>query len=165
MGMFTECQDELIRTLKAAGCEKDPFTSKKRLELSGESRISAVLCESDSVERTSGKRFYTSADRSRLKRVKLYERAITYTVVIGDYDQTGAERTYERFLSGLATGIYVDGNYVSIEPSEAQWMGEKDHILHAMVAVQLQVTCHGGLYRDSSMGKIVDVNEEVEKGD
>lgn len=164
MGMYMECQDELVRALKAAGCEKEPFTSKKRLELSMESRISAVLCENDLIERASGKKFFTSADGARLKRIKLYDRSITYTVVIGDYDQTQAEQTYECFLDKLAAGIYVDGNYVSIEPTEAQWMGEKDHILHAKVAVQLQVTCHGGLYRDSDMGKIEGVNVEVGKG-
>ena len=165
MGMFTECQEELIRAVKEAGCEKEPFTSKKRMELSAESRISAVLCEEELVERASGKKVYTSADGARLKRIKLYDRNITYTVVIGDYDQKRAEQTYESFLEGLATGIYVDGNYVALEPSEAQWMGEKDHILHAKVAVQLQVSCQGGLYQDYEMGKITDVNVDIRKGE
>lgn len=165
MGMFTECQGELIRALKAAGCEREPFLSLKNMQLSAESRISAVLCEEELVERDSGKKSYTAAGGERLKRCKLYSRNITYTVIIGDYEQVRAEQTYEKFLEELATGIYVDGNYVAIEPSEAQWMGEKDHILQAKVAVQLKVSCQGGLYQDNRMGKITDVKTEIRKGD
>lgn len=163
--MFTECQEELVRTLKAAGYEKTPFLSLKLMQLSGESRISAVLCEEELVERDSGKKLYTAADGTRLKRNKLYSRNITFTVIIGDYDQKKAEQTFESFLEHLPRGIYVEGNYVAIDPSEAQWMGEKDHILHAKVAVQLKITCQGGLYQDNEMGKVVDVNAEVRKGD
>lgn len=165
MGMFTECQGELIRALKAAGCEREPFLSLKNMQLSAESRISAVLCEEELVERDSGKKSYTAAGGERLKRCKLYSRNITYTVIIGNYEQVRAEQTYEKFLEELATGIYVDGNYVAIEPSEAQWMGEKDHILQAKVAVQLKVSCQGGLYQDNRMGKITDVKTEIRKGD
>lgn len=163
MGMFIECQDEMVRALKAAGCEREPFLSLKNMQLSAESRVSAVLCEEELVERDSGKKVYTAAGGARLKRSRLYSRNITYTVVIGDYEQARAEQIYERFLEKLAAGIYVDGNYVSIEPSEAQWMGEKDHILHAKVAVQLKVVCSGGLYRDSDMGRLKEVEVQVGK--
>lgn len=163
MGMFTECQDEMVRVLKVAGCEREPFLSLKNMQLSAESRVSAVLCEEELVERDSGKKVYTATGGARLKRDKLYSRNITFTVVIGDYSQKNAEQTYESFLKELPRGIYVDGNYVSMEPSAAQWMGEKDHVLHAKVAVQLKVVCSGGLYRDSDMGKLKEVEVQIGK--
>lgn len=161
MGMYTECQSELVRALKAAGCEREPFLSMKRLATSAESRISAVLCENDQVERTGGKKYYTAEDGMRRLRRKLYERDIVYTVVIGDFSQEKAEETYERFLMELKKGIYVDGNYVSIDPSDSIWAIEKDHILYAKVAVQVKITCHGGLYRDADAGRIADVHIDV----
>lgn len=164
MGMYTECQAELIRALKAAGCEKEPFLSMKRMKNSAESRISAVLCEDDTVERASGKRFFEKNGVST-RRTKLFDRNITYTVVIGDFSQEKAEDTYERFLLNVNKGIYVDGNYISIDPSDAQWMGEKDHILNANIAIQVKVTCTGGLYQDTDMVRLEDVDLTVEKGE
>lgn len=100
MGMYTECQAELIRALREAGCEREPFLTRKRMLQSGESRMSAVLCENDAVERATGKRFFKKDGKS-LKRTKLYDRDITFTVVIGDYTQEKAEDTYEKFLCNL----------------------------------------------------------------
>lgn len=164
MGMYTECQGELIRALKAAGCEKAPFLSVKRMKNSAESRISAVLCEDDTVERASGKRFFKK-DGKPTRRTKLFDRIIVYSVVIGDFTQEKAEDTYEKFLLQVKKGIYVDGNYVAIEPSDAQWMGEKDHILSAKIAIQVKVICTGGLYQDTDMARLEDVNMTVEKGE
>lgn len=164
MGMYTECQAELIRALKAAGCEREPFLSMKRLEASAESRISAVLCEDDQLERSAGKKFYTAEDGRNMRRTRLFSRDITFMVIIGDFTQEKAEETYEKFLLKLKKGIYVEGDYVSIDPSEAQWMSEKDHILHAKVAVQIKVLCHGGLYQDTDMAQLHDVAVEVQKG-
>lgn len=161
--MYVACQEELIRSLKAAGCVKEPFTSKKKLEVCMESRISAVLCEEDAVERTVSRKFYAAPDGKGHKRTKLYNRNITFSIVIGDYDFQKAEKTYERFLQELAHGIYVDGNYVEIEPADAQWMGEKDHILYSKVAVQLKVTCRGGLYRDTDTMQLKEVEIITEK--
>lgn len=163
MGMYGECQAELIRALKAAGCEKEPFLSMKRMSSSAESRISAVLCENDHTERAGGKKFYTSETGKRQMRKKLYDRDITFTVVIGDFSQEKAEEIYENFLLELKEGIYVDGNYVSIEPSDAHWSNEKDHILYAKVAVQVMITCRGGLYRDYGTAKLTDIDINVEK--
>ena len=58
MGMYTECQEELIRALKAAGCEREPFLSLKRMANSAERRISGVLCEDEQVDPRKGKRFF-----------------------------------------------------------------------------------------------------------
>lgn len=163
MGMFVECQNELIRALKASGCSKAPFTSRKRMLSSSESRISAVLCEAETVARHNSKKIYADEEGKHLKRSRMYERDITFLVIIGDYSNKEIEETYEKFLQELPKGIYVDGNYTSIEITDADWIGEKDHILYSKVSVQVKVTCHGGLYRDSSMAQIKDVNLEVRK--
>lgn len=162
MGMYVECQNKLMETLKAAGCEK-PFTSKKRLEISSESRISAVLCEEETLERQKGKKVFADAEGKNHKRTRLYKRDITFTVIIGEYTNEKLEETYERFLQMFPDGIYVDGNYVKFELSEADWMAEKDHILHAKVVVQIKITCHGGLYKDTDMLRLKDIDVEVRK--
>lgn len=164
MGMFTECQAEMIRALKEAGCERDPFLSMKRMEASAESRISAVLCEDDQLERANGKKFFTSEEGKPMRRTRLFNRELTFSVVIGDFSQEKAEETYEGFLRSLQKGIYVDGDYVSIEPSEAQWLTDKDHILHAKVGVQIKVACRGGLYRDTDMAHVSKLDLDLQKG-
>lgn len=163
--MYVACQTELIRTLKAAGCEKKTFTSKKMLLASSESRLSAVLSEEEAIERYKGKKFYTDSEGKSRKRKKLYNRDITYMVVIGDYTYEKLEETYEKFLQELQEGIDVDGNYVSIEPVDAQWMGEKDHILYAKVAVEMKIVCRGGLYKDTEMLQLQDIDVDVKKGE
>ena len=85
MGMFVACQNELIRALKAAGCGKEPYTSRKKLLSTAESRVSAVLCEEEAVERDKQKKAFVGAGGEHLKRSKMYSRDITYLVIIGDY--------------------------------------------------------------------------------
>lgn len=163
MGMFVECQKELIKVLKASGCEKQPFTSKKKMETSAESRISAVLCEEETLERHKGGKVFTDAGGKKHKRTRVYNRDIAYTVVIGEYSNDRLEEIYEKFLAGFPDGIYVDGNYVAFGLSETEWMAEKDHILHAKVAVQVKVICRGGLYKDTDMVRLKDIGVEVGK--
>lgn len=162
MGMFLECRNEIVRALKAAGCKKEPFLSRKRMEASADSHMSGVFCENEEVERTSGKKIYLQDGKNR-KRAKRYDREIIFTVVIGEYSTENAEAVYENFLRELAEGIYTDGNYVSLDPMQSDWMEDKDHILHAKVAVQMKVSCKGGLYVDTDMLKLRDVNADVGK--
>lgn len=163
MGMYVACLKKLIETLKAAGCEKPPFTSQKKLKLTSENRISAVLCEKEELERHTGKRIFTDTEGKKHKRSKLYNRDITYTVVIGEYNAEALEEIYEKFLQEFPGGIYVDGNYVEFEISEADWMDEKDHILSAKVVVQMKVVCRGGLYKDTDMLRLKDIDIAVRK--
>lgn len=162
MGMFSECQEALKNALKSAGC-KEPYTIKKQMEICAESRVSGVLCEGEAVERTSGKKLYKTEGQGK-KRSKDYNREITYTVIIGEYSVENTESIYEKFLQELPAGIYVDGNYVAMEPANAEWLEGKDHILRARVVVQLSVICRGGLYKDSDMLQLKDAEIEVRKG-
>lgn len=163
MGMYVACQKELIRALQAAGCVKQPFISMKKLLASSESRLSAVLSEDEAIERQKGKKFFTDENGKRLKRTKIFNRDITFTVVIGDYNNEAVEEIYEKFLKELADGIYLDGNYISIEPSDTEWNEEKDHILYSKVSMQVKITCHGGIYRDTDMVQVKDIDVDVRK--
>ena len=74
-----------------------------------------------------------------------------------------AETIYESFLEQLPSGIYVNGIYVCMEPDEAEWMDEKDHILKSKVAVQLLVLCNGGVYIDTDYLQTDKVDIQVRK--
>lgn len=147
--MITECRNLLIETLKAAGIRNKPYTSQKVLSLAQESHVGAVLFEKESLQKDPQSRVYTTEEGGKRKRKRVFTRIVSFTVVIGEYTSEAAEAIYEIFLKKLPAGIYVEGNYVSIEPDEAEWMAEKDHILKSKVAVQLLVLCTGGVYMDT----------------
>lgn len=160
--MYTECQQYLMDAVLAAG-SRQPYTSMKKLKMATDSRVSAVLCESDIVEKDKQKRIYLDQfDRHR--RTKKYRREITFTVVLGDYSQEEAESAYDKLLGVLEDGIYVDGNWVEIEPSRAEWVFADDSILRAKCAVQLAVKFIGGVYVDTDFAKINCVSINAEKG-
>lgn len=163
--MFTSSRDVLIHTLEQAGLKrKQIYTSKKKLSLCSESRVGAVLFEDDETALNRSKRIYTS-EGTKHKRRKKYDRNISFSIVIGEYDIEKTEELYNRFMEELPEGIYVDGNYVGIEPSTADWMDDEDTILKAKCAVQLKITCKGGVYKDTDFAKVSDVEITVEKED
>ena len=88
---------------------------------------------------------------------------MTFNVVIGDYSIGDVEETFDKFLRCLPSGLYVDGNYVSIEARSADWLDEEDSILRAKCAVQIKVVCDGGIYVDTDYKAISDVNITAEK--
>ena len=117
--------------------KKRIFTSRKLLSLCNESRVGGILFEGDGLKSNPSKRIYASED-GRRKRRKKYDREVSFTVVIGEYDITKVQELYDTFLRELPTGIYVDGNYVGIEPTEAEWFDDEDTILKAKAAVQVK---------------------------
>ena len=75
-----------------------------------------------------------------------------------------AETIFERFLSLLDAGLYVDGNFVSIDFEGSEWVDADDSILKAKVAVQTFITFHGGLYRDTGFAPLRYIEvKEIEK--
>ena len=71
---------------------------------------------------------------------------------------------FEKFVSSLDSGIYVDGNYVPIEVEEADWVDKDDSLLKAQVAVQVFITFQGGIYRDTDFAPLTNVRiASVEK--
>ena len=91
------------------------------------------------------------------KRRKIFDRKLTFTVVIGDYTDDAVETMFEAFLANLDRGIYVDGNFVPIEVEGADWVDKDDSILKAQVAVQVTISFDGGVYRDTGFAPLTHV--------
>lgn len=155
--LYSNAKQYLLDKLKAAGLKSNPYTTQKALEKSQESHVGAVLFDNEELARNGSKRTYQDDMDAKKKRRKVFDRTLTFTVIIGDYTDEAVETMFERFLGSLDHGIYVDGNYVSIEPGTADWVSKDDSILKAQVAVQVSVAFHGGLYVDTGYIKIAGV--------
>lgn len=160
--MYTECRDALKECLKQCGATGNIHTSSKKLKLSGESRVFAVLFEDDSLSKNRSKRVYMDSAGKHKRRQK-FDRSLTFSVVIGEYSIEKVQELYDGFLENIPDGIYVDGNYVYIEPTVADWMDDEDTIIRAKCAVQVKVVCRGGIYKDTDYAKADDVDVTVNK--
>ncbi len=158
--LYSESKKYLLEKLVAAGIKSKPYTTEKALEKSQESHVGAVLFESEAVLRNASKTYYTDKEGARTKRRKVFDRNLTFHVVIGDYTDEAVETMFEAFLNNLDRGIYVDGNFVPIEVEGADWVDKDDSILKAQVAVQVTVTFHGGLYKDTKIAPLAGVEIE-----
>ncbi|MEF2965666.1 SON protein [Paenibacillus sp. M1] len=156
--MIAECKEYLISKLKQAGIKSEVRTSMKSLKAYQDSHVGAVIPEGDVFARASSKKAYFAEDGSKHKRRKLYDRTMTFTVVIGEYDQEKCDRIFSSFMASLDTGIYIDGNYTAIEVEEADWVDKDDSIIAAKIAVQLKVKFLGGIYKDTDFAPVTDYN-------
>ncbi len=160
--MYTECRDALMECLKQCGATGNIHTSSKKLKLSGESRVFAVLFEDDSLSKNKSRRVYMDSAGKHKRRQK-FDRSLTFSVVIGEYSIEKVQELYDKFLESIPDGIYVDGNYVYMEPTVADWMDDEDTIIRAKCAVQVKVVCKGGVYKDTDYAKADDVDVTVNK--
>lgn len=151
----------LIEKLKAAGLKTKPYTTMKTLEKSQESHIGAVLFDTETVSRNGSKTFYKDQEGARKKRRKVFDRDLSFIVLIGEYNDDVVEALYASFLEHLDEGLYVDGNYVPLEVEEAAWIDEDDSVLRAKVSVRVRITFHGGLYRDTGFAPLSQVEVET----
>lgn len=158
--LYAEAKQYLVDKLVAAGVKSKPYTTQKALEKSMESHIGAVLFDKEEVTRNGSKRIFRDEAGARMKRSKAFDRTMTFTVIIGGYSDEEVETIFEKFLGSLDQGIYVDGNFVPIEPGEADWVSKDDSILKAQVAVQISIVFQGGLYVDTGFTKIAGVEVE-----
>ena len=164
--LYGQSKQYLLDKLVAAGLKSKPYTTQKSLEKSQESHIGAVLFESEALSRNGSKTYYIDQEGAQKKRRKVFERKLTFTVVIGDYTDDAVETMFEAFLNNLDRGIYVDGNFVPIEVEGADWVNKDDSILKAQVAVQIRIRFVGGLYRDTNFAKVTDIEvESIAKND
>lgn len=155
--MYRQCKQYLLDLLPIAGVKSNPYTTRKGLEKSLESHVSAVLFESETMQRSGNKRQYRDNDGQRHKRRKVFDRNLAFTVIIGDYTDEAVEKMYEAFVRNLDAGIYVDGNYIPIEIEGADWVDKDDSILKAQVAVQIKIVFSGGIYKDTDFTSLTDV--------
>lgn len=160
--MYIQCRDALMECLKECGATTNMHTSRKKLRASNESRVFAVLFEDDRLAKNKSKRIYMDAD-GKHKRRKRNDRDLTFSVVIGEYNIEKAQEIYDMFLENIPDGINVNGNYVDIEPVEADWMDEEDTIIRAKCAVQVKVVCRGGVYRDTGFANADNIEITVDK--
>lgn len=164
--LYKQSKEYLLEKLKAAGLKSKPYTTQKGLEKSQESHIGAVLFESETLLRNGSKTRYRDQEGAQRKRRKVFDRALTFTVIIGDYTDEAVESMFGAFLSSLDRGIYVNGDYVPIEVEGADWVDKDDSILKAQVAVQIRIRFDGGFYRDTNFAKVTDVEvESIAKND
>ena len=155
--LYAQAKQYLLDKLKGAGLKSKPYTTQKALEKSQESHIGAVLFESESYSRNGSKKRFYDEEGAQHKRRKVFDRALAFTVTIGDYTDDAVETMFEAFISSLDSGIYVDGNFVSIEVEGADWVDKDDSILKAKVAVQVKITFHGGVYKDTDFGPLTKI--------
>lgn len=155
--MIAECREYLIAKLKGAGIRTAVFTSMKKLKLTQESHLGAVLFSEETFTRDGSKRIIEN-NELKLKQRKVFERTLIFEVIIGEYLQENAEKLMEKFILELEEGIKVEGNFVAVEPESAEWVDEDDSILNAKVAVQLRIKFEAGLYVNTGFAKVKEAD-------
>lgn len=164
MSLYAESKAYLIAKLKEAGLKSKPYTTIKGLEKSQESHVGAVIFEKETLSRNGSKKLYKDKEGARKKRRKIFDRNLTFTVTIGDYTDDAVETMFEKLLTSLDRGIWVNGDFVPVEVDGADWVDKDDSILKAQVAVQVAITFQGGLYRDTDFGPLTHIEiEAIEK--
>ena len=162
--LYTEAKQYLLEKIKAAGIQTNPYTTWKKLRECRESHVGAVLFEREAYARNGSKKRFQDEAGAKHKRRKVFDRDLTFTVIIGDHTDDAVETIFDAFISALDSVIYVAGNYIPITLDGAEWADEDDSILKAKVAVQAAVTFHGGVYRDTDFAPLTGVElVEIEK--
>lgn len=162
-----EERDFLVRVLKESGVKGRIHESMKSVRNCNETHMGAVLRMGEEFSRSSSKRRYTDQEGHRKQRNRLYERTTTLHVIIADSDEQKVENILTSFLKQLSKGFAVDGNWVDVEISEADWVEGNDSILKSKIAVEFDVVLRGGIYTETDILKTVDttVITEVNKHD
>jgi len=162
--MVLKCRDYLVDKLNAIGMQAKPITSRKALEAALSPRICAVLFGTDDLARNGSKKFYEDETGARRKRTKVFDRKTTFTVHIGDSQPEKVDEFVTTFLLALDKGVYIDGNYVAIDVDAADWEDGDDTWLRGKVVTSLSVIFDGGVYRDTGLARISNVDIlEIEK--
>lgn len=155
--MFVQCRNYLVDKLKEAGIKTQPYISMKKLRATQESHIGAVIFDEETLARNGSKTIYKDERSDRKKRRKVFDRNLTFIVIIGEYSEDKAEEIFKRFLAVLDRGLMIEGNFIPIEPETAEWVDEDDSILKAKIAVSLKVRFEGGIYRDTGFAKVNNI--------
>lgn len=161
--MFDECRNYLVSRLQDAGVRSRVITSNKRLKTCQDIRFAAVLFQNESFEFNGSKSKFEKSG-TQIKRMKKYDRETSYTVMIGGGEPEEAEKIYQDFLAGLDEGITVDGNYVPLIVEDAEWLDGEDTILRSKLIVSVNIRFNGGIYKDTVLQKLGQVEISVDKG-
>ena len=162
--LYGQSKQYLLEKLTESGLKSRPYTALKALQKSQESHIGAVLFEREAYARNGSKKRFRDEEGAKHKRRKVFDRAVTFVVLIGDYTDDTVETMLEKFVSLLDRGITVDGNFVPLEIEGVEWVDTEDALLKAQVAVRVTVTFNGGVYKDTDFGPLTHVEVvEIEK--
>ena len=161
--MIGQCKEYLIQKLKDAGIKSKVHISNKTLEKSNESHIGAVLFEGDKFTRSGSKTIYEDQEGVKRKRTKIFDRKISFGVVIGEYEESKCETIFENFITLLDRGILINGNFTAVEVDDADWVDENDSVLKAKVVVLVRITFDGGLYKESTFGTMSELEQTFEE--
>ncbi|WP_312644581.1 SON protein [Hydrogenoanaerobacterium sp.] len=162
--MISECIEYLSKKLHdAMGASTRVCTTLKELKNNAESHVAAVLIESDNFTRN-GSKINIMNNSGGSKAVKLFDRQLKFVVILGEYKLAALEPFFETFISSIDKGLTLsNGYYITIEPSEAEWVDKEDSILKSDIAVQLQITFHGGIYRVKEFAKLSEIITTIEE--
>jgi hypothetical protein len=163
--MIVECKNYLKNKLKAAGIKTNIFEEQKKLKNNQEQHTAAVLIEKEEIEKSGKIKVYTDEQTSkRQKRTEKFSRIVYFIVVIGDYDLAACATIYEKFISLLDNGLYINGNFTDMSIEEIDWVDEDDSILKSKITVQMLFKFEGGIFEDTEFKHInlENVTAEVE---
>ena len=149
-----EERDFLIKALHKAGVKGKIHESMKTLKNCSELHVGAVLRVRESFTRSGSKKRYTDKEGLRKQRNKLFDRITVLHVVIADTSEDKVETLLSNFLTGISKGFEVNGNWIDLELSDAEWLEEEDTILKAKITVEFDVTLKGGIYVDTDVVNI-----------
>lgn len=155
--MIKVYEDYLTTLLKESGCKRI-YTTSKELEISRATNLGGVIFQSEELEKANRKTTFQQ-DGVKTTRVMKYKRTTNLSVIIGEVDHKRCESIFSTFLANLKDSIDDgNGNAVIIEAGETDWVDEKDSILNAQIAVQINLSFVGGIYRDHTWKGINEVN-------
>jgi hypothetical protein len=159
--MLAECMDFFEKHLKDSGIKSRVYRTEKRLLNANESHIGAVLFQGEKWTPCKVTREFEK-DSVPMKRTKIWERVTTLSVVIGDYTMPSCVKVFDEFMKTLPKGFYLDENWVGFEVKDVDWAEDEDSLLKSKTAVQILITCEGGMYVDTPFVtlKSIDLKEE-----
>ena len=165
-----EERDFLIKALQKAGVKGKIHESMKTLKNCSELHVGAVLRVRESFTRSGSKKRYTDQEGQRKQRNKLFDRITVLHVVIADTSEDKVEEKLSSFLTDISKGFPVNGNWIDLDISEAEWLEDEDTILKAKIAVEFDVTLKGGIYVDTDvinigLGEISGSPEREDNGE
>ena len=102
--LYKESKEYLLDKLKAAGLKSKPYTTQKALEKV--KRVTSARCflSRRPSSETAPKHDIETKRERRKKRRKVFDRALAFTVIIGDYTDEAVESMFGAFLSSLDRG-------------------------------------------------------------
>lgn len=164
--MIVECRDYLKSKLTAAaGIKTTIFTEQKKMKSNTEQHMAAVLIEKEEIEKSGKIKIYTEElTLVKKKRTEKFSRNVYFIVIIGEWDLENCVKIYEKFISILDKGLYINGNWTEIFIDEIDWVDEEDSILKSKVTVQMLFKFSGGVFEDTGFKaiNIDNVTAEVE---